>query len=240
MREVAKTDARPTDMFDMFCHWLVAEKKYFPGSARGERIHVAGGEVTATVPDDEDVVATTPGAEVEAQSRESHKVQAALAEIGAKMGFNIWIPRNDRPKVLQHYTGLSSALLDELPLNYIATTLKTIEQIDVIWIKRQSIARAFEVEHTTAVYSGLLRMADLLAVQPDINVRLHIVAPDEKHDKVMREIKRPIFSSLEKGPLYRRCSFIPYSSVTELQNLHHLEFMTDSVLTKYEEFAEED
>jgi hypothetical protein len=107
--------------------------------------------------------------------------------------------------VLKLAPELESALLDELPLNYISKTLETIERIDVIWIKGLSIARAFEVEHTTAVYSGLLRLADLLAIQPDINIRLHIVAPDAKHDKVMREIKRPIFSSLEKGPLYRRC-----------------------------------
>ena len=83
-------------------------------------------------------------------------------------------------------------------------------------------------------------MADLLALQPDINVRLHIVAPDAKHDKVMYEIKRPIFSSLEKGPLYRRCSFVPYSSVIELHGLPRLEYMSDSVLGEYEEFAEED
>ena len=28
-----------------------------------------------------------------------------------------------------------------------------------------------------AIYSGLLRMADLLALQPNMNIRLHIVAP---------------------------------------------------------------
>jgi hypothetical protein len=83
-------------------------------------------------------------------------------------------------------------------------------------------------------------MADLLALQPDINIRLHIVAQDEKRDKVMREIKRPIFSSLEKAPLYQRCSFISYSSITELQNLRRLEYMNDSVLGEYEEFAEEE
>ena len=47
---------------------------------------------------------------------------------------------------------------------------------------RRSIVRAFEVEHTTAVYSGLLRMADLLALQPNMDIRLHIVAPDERRD----------------------------------------------------------
>src|SRR5690242_21750466 len=33
-----------------------------------------------------------------------------------------------------------------------------------------SIVRAFEVEHTTSVYSGILRMADLLALQPNMDI----------------------------------------------------------------------
>ncbi len=56
----------------------------------------------------------------------------------------------------------------------------------------------------------------------------------------MSEIKRPIFSSLEKAPLYARCSFIPYSSVTELLARQDLEYTNDSILEKYEEFAEEE
>jgi hypothetical protein len=39
-----------------------------------------------------------------------------------------------------------------------------IERIDVLWLKGRSIKRAFEVEHTTSIYSGILRMADLLAL----------------------------------------------------------------------------
>ena len=38
-------------------------------------------------------------------------------------------------------------LLERLPLNYDDTTLRTIEQIDVLWLKGRSIRRAFEVEH---------------------------------------------------------------------------------------------
>ena len=65
--------------------------------------------------------------------------------------------------------------------------MKTIEQIVVLWIKKRSIVRAFEVEHTTSVYSGLLRMADLLAMQPNLKIKLHIVAPESRRDKVLRE-----------------------------------------------------
>lgn len=245
MRELSTSDAPIDDLFDMFCHWLVAEKRFAPVYTGASRIRGASGrDVAVTVPDDtegdegEGPEQLAPEGVADPQSRASYKIQAALAEVGAKMGFQIWIPRNDRSRVLEHCPSVS--LLNELPLNYIDVTLKTIEQIDVIWIKRHSIARAFEVEHTTAIYSGLLRMADLLSLQPDINIRLHIVAPDEKHDKVMREIKRPIFSSLEKAPLYQRCSFLSYSSVVALCKLPRLEYMSDLVLKEYEEFAEEE
>ena len=119
-------------------------------------------------------------------------------------------------------------------------TFKTIEQIDVIWLKNRSMVRAFEVEHTTAIYSGLLRMADLLALQPNMSIRLHIVAPDERRNKVLREIKRPVFSLLESGPLYEVCSFIPYSAIHELRRLPHLAHMSESIVKEYEEFSEDE
>jgi hypothetical protein len=43
-----------------------------------------------------------------------------------------------------------------------------------------SIVRAFEVEHTTSVYSGILRMADLLALQPNMDIKLQFVALEDK------------------------------------------------------------
>ena len=82
-------------------------------------------------------------------------------------------------------------LIEQLPRSYDSVTLKTIEQIDVLWLKRRSIVRAFEVEHTTSVYSGILRMADLLALQPNMAIKLHIVAPEERREKVFQEIRRP-------------------------------------------------
>gem|GEM_PF-5027383 len=42
-------------------------------------------------------------------------------------------------------------------------------------------------------------MADLLALQPNMKIKLHIVAPPAKRDKVFQEIRRPVFSLLESG-----------------------------------------
>jgi len=136
------------------------------------------------------------------------------------MGFKTWLPRSDRSSVLQEWSGES--LIDVLPLNYDDTTLRTIENIDVLWLKGRAIVRAFEVEHTTAVYSGILRMADLLALQPNMDIKLHIVAPESRKQKVFTEILRPVFSLLERAPLSECCTFLSYDSVEELLKIQHL------------------
>lgn len=173
-------------------------------------------------------------------SRKSIRIQAKIAEMGVKMGFQIWVPRRDKERVLAHVSnGMKPNFLESLPLNYNDATLRTIEEIDVIWLKRRSMARAFEVEHTTAIYSGLLRMADLLALQPNMDIRLHIVADDEKREKVLREIKRPVFSLLERSPLHKNCTFLPYDALEKLANEPHLSHLNDSVIEEYEEYAED-
>ena len=52
------------------------------------------------------------------------------------------------------------------------------------------MARAFEIEDSTAIYSGLLRMTGLLPLQPNMDIRLHILTPEDKRDKALREIQR--------------------------------------------------
>jgi hypothetical protein len=57
----------------------------------------------------------------------------------------------------------------------------------VLWLKGQAVVAAFEIESTTSIYSGLLRMSDLISMQPNLTMPLYIVAPDEKRDKVKEE-----------------------------------------------------
>jgi len=160
------------------------------------------------------------------------------SEIGEKMGFKIWLPRSDRSSVMQEWTPEQGILIDNLPLNYDEVTIKTIEQIDVLWLRRRSIVRCFEIEHTTSIYSGLLRMADLLALQPNMDIRLHIVTPIERREKVFAEIQRPVFSLLEKGALSKYCTYLSYDSIRDLYKQKYLHRLSDSVLEDYEEVVE--
>jgi len=167
------------------------------------------GDVVVTIPDDEvEPEAASPGT----AGSDHGSIQDLLLRMGSKMGFDVWVARNDRGKV--DIDVLGGRLRDSLPAQFDDATNRTIEHIDVLWLKRNSIEAAFEIEHTTSIYSGLLRMSDLVAMQPNLNIRLYIVAPDEKRDRVLKEIARPTFARLPR-PLSELCRFISYSSLLE-------------------------
>jgi hypothetical protein len=176
----------------------------------------------------------------EGEVRESIKVQALLAKIGEQMGFDIWLPNPDRARVAKVWEPRDPrTLLTTLPLSYDKATQSTISLIDVIWIKnKRSIARAFEVEHTTSIYSGILRMADLVALQPDIKIKMHIVAPSDRQEKFSTEIRRPVFSYMTNGRLSDMCTFISYDDVKHIAELEHLNYTRDGILDNFEVNAE--
>lgn len=197
-------------------------------------------EVLVNVPDEIDATENPPSAEGVREVRDSIAVQAKVAEIGEKLGFKIWIPVPDRARVLKVWApNKPEALLTELPLVFDETTLKTIKNIDVLWIRNRSIVRAFEVEDTTSIYSGILRMADLLALQPMLKIKLHIVAPSERREAVFQQVSRPVFAVMGDNPLSDVCTYISYDSVGDLAKEKKLPYMTDTILDMYEEYSDD-
>ena len=64
------------------------------------------------------------------------------------------------------------------------------------WINsKKEIVCAFEVECTTSIYSGILRMSDLAYSMPYNSIKCYIVAPESRTEKVVDEISRPTFSN---------------------------------------------
>ena len=89
------------------------------------------------------------------------EIQYRLLKLGSMMGLKVWALKSDRGKA---WNGLTMdkipGLLHTLPTNFDNVTNRIVENIDVIWLSPQnqhSIVAAFEVEHSTAIYSGLLR-----------------------------------------------------------------------------------
>lgn len=197
-------------------------------------------EVTVTVPDDEEEkTEVITNNEIVSVKRESLNVQAKLSEIGEKLGLKVWLPKNDRNGVLEIWNPKEKSLLEDLPFSFDEITIKTIKNIDVLWISGRTIVRAFEVEDTTSIYSGILRMADLLSLVPNINIKIHLVAPISRREEVFKQISRPVFSVMGSGPLSELCSYISYDSVYELSKQSLLEHMTDTIIDEYSEFVQE-
>lgn len=146
--------------------------------------------------------------------RQHVEVQAELLRLGRNLGLQPWVARGDRGHAYTEGHTLGELSVKELPQLFVGPAQRIIESIDVLWLKNGSPVAAFEVEHTTDVYSGLLRMADLITVQPWIHMRLFIVAPATRESKVKRELLRPTFSQLPT-PLGELCGYVSFERLRD-------------------------
>lgn len=143
------------------------------------------------------------------------EIQYHLLKLGSDMGLGVWVASNDRSREFNGTVlGTIPRMVTSLPTQFNAATQRTIELIDILWLQGNSIVAAFEIESTTSVYSGLLRMSDLLALQPNLDIKLYIVAPDDRSERVKKEILRPTFE-LRAKPLSTICGYLPFSTLME-------------------------
>jgi len=173
-------------------------------------------QTLVSIPETEDISVDIEDGQAAVESASVHvQIQHTLLQLGSDMGFDIWVARNDRGRACNGTTlGAMAGIVEDLPTQFNEATNRTVELIDVLWLKGNAIIAAFEVECTTSVYSGLLRMSDLVALQPNLNISLYIVAPDERRNKVSQEILRPTFM-LRQKPLAEICGFISTSELIE-------------------------
>lgn len=143
------------------------------------------------------------------------KMQWLLLKLGSDMGLDVWVARNDQNRVVEgnRFSDLPR-MRKKLPRQFDEVTQRIIELIDVLWLRGSEIVAAFEIESTTSIYSGLLRMSDLIATQPNVKIPLYLVAPDERRDKVFTEVNRPTFSRLSP-PMRQVCRFISFSALED-------------------------
>ncbi|AHG88552.1 hypothetical protein J421_1015 [Gemmatirosa kalamazoonensis] len=139
------------------------------------------------------------------------QVQWLLARLGRALGCRVWIAANDHARTWEG-EALGTLSLPRLPrLGLDDESERLVRLIDVVWISgRHRVAAAFEVERTTSVHSGILRMADLAALAPNLSFPMYVVAPRDRLPKVRRELARPSLQALGLG---RRCGFFSAESL---------------------------
>lgn len=99
-------------------------------------------------------------------------------------------------------------------------TRRIVQNIDVLWLEKNVILRAFEVESTTVIYSGLLRLNDVVLALPNSHIDLYIVASRSRRQNVYNQLIRPSFQ-------ISQCSFLDFESI-DLQTRRLDSFPLDS------------
>lgn len=139
-----------------------------------------------------------------------NQVQTLLGGIGTAKGFDIWIPPNDRIKLDWK---LTKEFRPAAALPAAFTAIKRIaEEVDVIWIERGGgmPAAMYEVEHSTPIYSGLLRFNDVHLMIHTTGLRFGIVSNDDRRALFVRQLDRPTFKA---SGLRDICTFFEYRNV---------------------------
>ena len=147
------------------------------------------------------------------------QVQTLLGSIGTIIGCDIWVPQNDRPKLDWSLT--NQFVCRDTLLTGVHQVEDVLQEIDVVWFQRGSteIRALFEVEHSTPIYSGLLRFNDIHLTFPGLHPKFSVVANEERRSLFVRQLNRPTFQVSGLGEL---CTFMEYTNVYNwFQRLNH-------------------
>ncbi len=171
------------------------------------------GEELIHLPTRKEEVSASIDERIERVPSEHDEMQWRLIRLGQLAKCDVWVPRSDQPK---QYQGNQ---FRDFVLREFHETLdvpRSIENIDVVWkFGPYSIKSAFEIEHSTSVYSGILRLSDLRAEAPNSNYPLFIVASEDRRRKVFEELRRPTFS----GPCLRLNEVIRFLGYEKLREI---------------------
>ncbi len=126
------------------------------------------------------------------------EMQFRLLKIGAALGYDVICAVNDKSKSYND-SSFSFLCLGVFPqINTYKDTQNTIKLIDVLWFEKgtNNIIGAFEVEKSTSIYSGILRLTDLAYSIADGDEVFYIIIPDKREKDVRMQLSRPSIKSV--------------------------------------------
>lgn len=136
--------------------------------------------------------------EDEMEENTHSEMQYHLARLGNSLGYRVWIARNDHKR---EWNGqkLGEFSIENLnTFNFPPSVADTIALIDVLWLNQdEKVIAGFEVEKSTSIYSGILRLTDLsLSIQGE-SCQFYLVAPEKREKEIKAQLLRPSIRSLD-------------------------------------------
>lgn len=149
---------------------------------------------------------------IEKAPTEHTEMQWRLIRLGNRSHFDVWVPAADQSKEFEG-NRFKDFIIKEFQESIDVPTY--IKNIDTVWKLGHSIKSAFEIEHSTSIYSGILRLSDLRTLTPNSTYPLFIVASRERKNKVFEQLRRPTFSN-EHINLDEAVKFLSYDKIRQL------------------------
>lgn len=151
----------------------------------------------------------------EESERIHSEMQWMLLWLGNELNLNLWLPKTDLTQSHKKNEIVNLAgKLKELPFDILKAG-RSVQRIDVLWLKDNKIIAAFEIEHSTGIESGLFRMSHMWVSLEDLSIRTYIVAPDTDVYRAQDKISEPTF--MHNG-LAESCWFVPYTKLANKYN----------------------
>ena len=134
------------------------------------------------------------GVQQEKEEENLHtEMQYHLLKIGNALGYDVIAASNDRSRshAGNNFSFISLQKFPEIKLD--TETLNTVKLIDVLWFQKgtNNVIAAFEVEKSTSIYSGILRLTDLSYSIADGDEVFYLIVPDKREKDVCLQLCRP-------------------------------------------------
>jgi type II restriction enzyme len=148
------------------------------------------------------------------QESEHTRVQHLLIKIGRALKYEVHVARNDRHRGCDNESFALLTVPRLPPRDWPSEVMDTVSLIDVIWLEPETgrIVSAFEIEKSTSIYSGILRLADLASSIPECACPLYLVAPNNREAEVMAQLARPAFRSHRET---LSMAYLPFKELSE-------------------------
>lgn len=155
-----------------------------------------------------------------------YDLQAKLVLVGSYLGYRTFVPAPDKNK--QTIFGVLGELCTEkdIPAGSIpALSLNTVKFVDVIWFDEEGYpTHAFEVEHTTDITKGLLRLYQV----HKLRIKMFIISDEGNKGKFQREVAKSPFVKIKNEFVFKN-----YDELDDFfQSVKHFSRMQEKFLAQ--------
>ncbi len=171
--------------------------------------------------EDETEVVVVPEVPESLELVEPHwDIIAVLADLGNILGYDTYVADPSKNSPMLNKTLGEIATLEGVPPFTHQRYLDTVRNVDILWFYEEFPTYGFEVEHSTGVTPGLLR---LYQIRQFSNTKFFIIAPENVRSRFETEVSKDPFDKIKP-----RYNFRSYESLLafykQAKNYHQIKY----------------